>query len=316
MIKRLFPGRLNLIFPETDDRFWTPYRVREGARSKLKRARQVIMKFALDLKALTSSCRSFGMLHNHMEEEKREADSGHAPRDEKFPSPGRNSRDGRCPSPGRNPRHGRFPSPEQRERVRRSLEEMQDMKLNLERQLLRILGQRRCQDLLRDHVRRWDILMVATSEDQDFAYESRDAITDILKGVSIAGPWEIKLGERSLGRWERMLSCSSVVVILVSYAFLKDNLLTHLCAEIMSISPKKKVIPVYLDQMKSREFPEELRTLLLYYGIDAHHLRPTDIIKPLVRCLPKAMAFKRNLDEIDNIRKLMLRISLQPEAYL
>ncbi|XP_064099947.1 uncharacterized protein LOC135210917 [Macrobrachium nipponense] len=304
MLKRLFPGRLNLIFPDTDERFWSPYRVKDGTRNKLKRARQVIMKFALDLKALTTSCRGFGMLHSHIEEEEGKGDSG------------RHSRDGRLSSSSRHPRQGRFPSPEQREKVRRSLEEMQQMKLNLERQLLRMLGQRKCQDLLRDHVRRWDILMVATSEDQDFAYESRDAITDILKGVSIAGPWEIKLGERSLGRWERMLSCSSVVVILVSYALLKDNLLMHLCGEIMSISPKKKVIPVYLEQMKSRAFPEELRPLLLYYGIDAHHLRPTDIIKPLVRCLPKAMPFKRNLDEIDSIRKLMLRISLQPEAYL
>ncbi|XP_068231598.1 uncharacterized protein [Palaemon carinicauda] len=290
MIRRLFPDVQNLILPDTNDRFCAPHRLRNFARRKLRRARQFIMKFALDLRKRFNFSRSFGMAHNQMENE---------------------GTIGRHHPPGEE----RTPSPDQRERVRRSFEGIQNIKLNLERQLLRMLGERRCQDLLRDHVRLWDILMVATDEDQDFAYESRDAITDILQGVSIAGPWEIKLGERSLGRWEKMLSCSSVVVIFVSNAFLKDNLLKHLCAEIMTMSTKKKVIPIYLEQMKSTGFPEDLRTLLLYYGIDAHRQRPADIIKPLVRCLPKSMAFERNLDEIDNIKKLMLRISLQPEEF-
>lgn len=189
---------------------------------------------------------------------------------------------------------------------------LRDLQLFLQRKkidLYSLAGEKRGRLLYETHVQQWDFVLVYANADRKTGQELRSALERSRKDVAVSGPWHIKLGDLSLSAWERLLTSTSVVVVLVSRENYSE--IVKLCfMEILSDTRTTRIVPLFLEDLDESQMARELRPIrwrqeiaLFLNGVDATARELARHTLPQHRYLREIM----NIDNLLQRSKCLLR---------
>lgn len=122
--------------------------------------------------------------------------------------------------------------------------------------------------------------------------------------VSVAGPWDVKVGDITPAAWERLYASSKTVVVLVSKALFQDRFITRCLTNV----DESRITPLYLEHLSYDDFPPEVLSLRCRNGQQAFDNRWN--LQGFVRSLLNHYDFCEHLVREINTVKTILSIYL------
>lgn len=128
----------------------------------------------------------------------------------------------------------------------------------------------RTEKLYECQVKRHHFLFIYVEADRRLGKELRDQLktqaVEMKHEVSVAGPWDVRLGDITPAAWERLYDSSQTVVVLVSKALFQDRFMIQCLTNV----DKSRITPVYLERLEYKDFPPEVVSLRCRNGQWAH----------------------------------------------
>ncbi|XP_063605637.1 uncharacterized protein LOC134780716 [Penaeus indicus] len=139
------------------------------------------------------------------------------------------------------------------------LEQLVEQRNVLMSELIKTVGSRRANNLFVNHAQQWHYLLVYAEKDTALGTKLRK----ILEGyeyITVAGPWEVQLGDQRLDVWQKLLESSTMVLVLLSRALLRDEVL-GICFPGTLIS-RNSVVPLFVEPLDEEEITPVLKPIV------------------------------------------------------
>lgn len=120
-------------------------------------------------------------------------------------------------------------------------------------------SRRRANNLFVNHAQQWHYLLVYAEEDATLGTKLR-RILETYEHVTVAGPWEVRLGDQRLDVWQRLLESSTVVLVLLSRALLRDEVL-GICFP-GTLIRRNSVVPLFVEPLEAEEITPSLKPII------------------------------------------------------
>ncbi|XP_047494388.1 uncharacterized protein LOC125042649 [Penaeus chinensis] len=139
------------------------------------------------------------------------------------------------------------------------LEKLVEQRNELMSKLIKTVGNRRANNLFVNHAQQWHYLLVYAEEDAALGTKLR-RILEGYKYVTVAGPWEVQLGDQRLDVWQKLLESSTMVLVLLSRALLRDKVL-GICFP-GTLIRRNSVVPLFVEPLLEEEITPVLKPII------------------------------------------------------